>query len=339
MHPPRSPRRHHLIAHTVLLFLALAAGLGLASGGCGSKRDIAAEERGTPNTMPKDQILYREAQQTFSQWMKDFGAQGKTAGLYPLLSVLSVKKLRTMGVTSGESFAAWFETQRAQARAPFFYSFSRIDILDIDVRDTAHAVVTASIVVEVPSKQLESLGSFFLVRERGAWKVPFGESGDFDRSWWQQERKFTSLVRDEGLSHFSSASVNVAFLYPVTWDVDDARSFRVPGEAAAQTGVELGYLNPSTNEKEVSLRIWSAPVLPSESLPISDTSGADVQVIKKEDAHGAETAHTGGTLFTLFDRRNGRLIRVYGAVLESAGGYARYAAIIARIVESLTLPS
>ena len=339
MTPQHSSRSRHRIARAAFLFLALASGLGLSAGGCGSKRDIAAEELGTPNTMPKDQILYREAQQTFSRWMKDFGTQGRTAELYPLLSVLSVKKLRAMGVTSGTSFAAWFETQRAQARAPFFYSFSRIDILDIDVRDTAHAIVTASIVVEVPAKQLESVGSFFLVRERGAWKVPFGESGDFDRSWWQQERKFTSLVRDEGLSHFSSARVNVAFLYPVTWDVDDARSFRVPGESSAQTGVELGYLNPSTNEKEVSLRIWSAPVLPSESLPIADTSGADVQVIKKEEAHSPDAAHAAGTLFTLFDRRNGRLIRVYGAVLESAGGYARYAAIIARIVESLTLPS
>lgn len=304
---------------------------------CGRTREIPPEETGTPNVMPKEQILYREAQQTFHAWMKQFGQPSGAAPLYDYLTLHSRRKLAEQGAGTRDAFAAWFENQRGLARSPFFYTFSRVDILDIDLRDTAHALLTASVVVEVPSQKLESVGTFTLLREAGAWKIPFAESGDFERSWWQQDRKFTALFRDEGLAHFDSRGLGIELLYPVTWDIDDNQRFRVPGESAPQTGIELSYLNPATNEKEAFIRIWVGPAPPpGEAAP--DSSGA-IRLLRKEDAQLAEAARATGTIFHLFDPRNGREIRAWGAVLEASGPFARFAAIIARIIESITLPS
>jgi hypothetical protein len=304
---------------------------------CGRTRDIPPEETGTPNVMPREQILYREAQQTFQTWMKHFGQPSGAAPLYDLLTLHSRRKLAEQGAATRDAFATWFENQRGLARAPFFYTFTRIDILDIDVRDTAHALVTASVIVEAPSQKLESVGTFTLLREAGAWKIPFAESGDFERSWWQQDRKFSTLFRDEGLAHFTSRGLGVELLYPVTWDIDDNQRFRVPGESAVQTGVVLSYLNPATNEKEAFIRIWVGPALPQEDA-VADSS-AFIRVLRKEDAQLVETTRASGTLFVLTDQKNARQLRAWGAVTDAAGPFSRYAAIIARIIESISLPS
>ena len=269
--------------------------------------------------------------------MKHFGQPSGAAPLYDCLTLQSRRKLAEQGVGTREAFVAWFENQRGLARAPFFYTFSRIDVLDIDVRDTVRALLTASVVVEVPSQKLESVGTFTLLREAGSWKIPFAESGDFERSWWQQDRKFTALFRDEGLAHFDSRGLGIELLYPVTWDIDDNQRFRVPGESALQTGVELSYLNPATNEKEAFIRIWIGPALPPEE-SVPDSSGA-IRLLRKEDAQLAEASRAMGAIYILSDTRNARHIRAWGAVIEASGPFDRFSAIIARIIESISLPS
>ncbi len=152
---------------------------------CGGERKVSDAEKGVPNMVPNDLLLYREARTTFKEWMSVFTPSATRGPAFSLLSAKSVRTLKSYGVKSTAGFQRWFDKKADAGKHPFAYNFSRLDIIDIDVTDSNRAVITATFLVQSHDSQLESVGSFFLVRENGSWKVPFAESGEYERLWWQ----------------------------------------------------------------------------------------------------------------------------------------------------------
>lgn len=326
------PGRHTRHAWVLVICLAAAAAM-LPS--CGGKREIAPEERGTPNTPPPELVQYREARGAFLQWMKCFGRPDLAADAYTLLTARTRAALRTAGVADAKAYAAWLGERQARAETPFYFTFSGIDILDIDLRDSTRAIVTASFVADVPGRQIESIGSFFLLRERGAWKVPFGDDGTWQRSWWQHDGKFSTLKRGEGMARLNASSLGLDLLYPLTWDAADKRTFRVPGETAPQTGVELSYLNPGTMDREAVVRVWIPELPPLTELPAAQDSSRFV-VLRKEDVMFTDGAALAGRVYTLADTKTGQVVKMFGGVNQALGTLANYQSVLTLILESIT---
>lgn len=307
--------------------------------GCGGKREIPPEETGQPNTLPPEQILYRQARDTFQKWLTEFGSDDRTADLYPLLTYRSRAILRKSGIASAARFNTWFTDLRARDMTPFNYRFERPDILDIDIRDTGRAVITATFVLHVFGKEFESVGSFFLIREQGAWKVPFAESGEWQRSWWQQDRGFGTRVREEGLTRYTSRSLGIEIEYPIAWDVAE-NAPRAPGAGSQPTGVELKYLNPGTMRTEARVSISAAPIAGNEAMIAGiDTSAiSGFQVVRKEDATATnETLFTGKT-YWIYDRKNSRFLVAFAGVDQEITPYSTFASILSSIIASFSLP-
>ena len=299
---------------------------------CGKKREIPAEERGSPNTVPLEQVLYREARTLFTQWLKVFSGETSLSTAYDMLTGESRRRLRESAVPGRKEFETWFQNQRHNAAPPFYYRFSRIDILDTDIRDTTSCIITATMLVDVQSQQIESLGSFTLVRERGAWRIPFAESGDWIRSWWQQERRFSSQLKDDGYAGYSSTALGLTLMYPISWDVSESGSFRVPNEPLAQRGVEFSYVDPSTQQKEALIRIWTKPY---DVAPDPDSTGSALRFLEKYDASVTDATPTAGKAFVYDDRRNSRFVCIYAGVNPSETTYGNFSAAFTRMVESL----
>ena len=323
------------IVHTAtprIFVLGFCAMLLIAS--CGKKRNIAPEEIGTPNTMPYEQILFREARATLTAWLKVFSGETPVGVAYDMLTQRSRQRLKDLGVASKKDFETWFQTNRHDARPPFYYRFSRVDILDTDIRDTMRSIVTATMLVDVQSQKIESIGSFILVREHGSWKIPFAESGEWLRSWWEQERAFGSRLKDDGFTDHVSAPLSLEILYPVSWDVSESGAFKVPNEAQAQHGIELSYLNPSTLHKEAIIRIWTKP---HESAAITDSVQTGLVFIEKYEATITDATSTAGRIYVYDDPRNSRHVYLYAGVNTAETTFANYSSAITKILESLSI--
>ncbi len=317
-----------------LLPLGGAVLLVLAVAGCGGKREIHPDEVGTPTTIPRDLVIYREARDVFTRWMAALAPGADLSAAYALVSDRTRSLLAASGVRSGAQFAAWFQRNRDVDMAPFRYRFSRVDVIDIDTRDTARAVITATFVVETNAARIESIGSFVLLRQRDAWRVPFGDAG-WERGWWQQEQGFGRRLRDEGMSALASRALGMQVLYPVTWDAVDATTFRVPDDGASHAGVEMSYLNPATMQKEATVRIWRS----TERLAADTTAAPDSLVIDEPvEAVLAEQAPLRGERWRIVVPRSGIVLHAFGAVQESQGNYSTFRATIRQIIRSLTPP-
>jgi hypothetical protein len=333
-----------MIAHGVPVFMrwwmqrSLPLGgavlIALAVAGCGGKREIHPDEVGTPTTIPRDLVMYREARDVFTRWMAALAPGADLSAAYALVSDRTRSQLAAAGVRSGAQFAAWFQRNRDMDMTPFRYRFSRVDVIDIDTRDTLRALITATFVVETQASRIESIGSFILLRQRDAWRVPFGDSG-WERGWWQQEHGFGRRLRDEGMSALMSRSLGMQVLYPVTWDAVDATSFRVPDDGASHAGVEMSYLNPATMQKEATVRIWRSTV----RLPADTTAASDSLVIEEPvEAVLAEQAPLRGERWRIVVPRSGIVLHAFGAVQESQGSYSTFRATIRQIIHSLNPP-
>jgi hypothetical protein len=301
---------------------------------CGKKRDIAPEERGTPTTLPYEQLLYRDARAAFTEWLKVFTGETPIANAYDMLTGASRRRLRDAGASNRKEFEFWFRAQQHNALPPFYYQFSRIDILDTDIRDTTKCIITATMVVDVQSQKIESVSSFTLLRENGAWRIPFAESGDWIRSWWQQERRFTSQLKDDGYTDYSSASLGLTMLFPVSWDLTESGGFKVPNEPQAQRGIEIRYVNPTTQQTEALVRIWAKP----HDIPATpDSSQGTLQFVEKYDAAVKDALPTTGRSFVYDDKKNGRLVHIYAGVNPTETTFANYATVFTKMLESLSI--
>lgn len=310
--------------------------------GCGRNREINPEEIGTPTTMPYEQILYREAQATLRQWLKAMSGETPLTDAYAMLTAASRQRLKAAGVGNARQFAAWYEQNRQEGQAPFYVRFSRVDIIDTDIGDTARAVLTASLLVDIHTQTFQSVSSFILLRERGSWKLPFAESDDYVRSWWQQERPLTARIADDGLVAFSSRALRLSLRYPASWDVAESKAMPVPGEAALYPGIEISYTDPSTGTREAVVRIWTLAQAGTADQPQAsaapaqtDTAAAAFTLEEQREAQLREAATFAGKRSTLLDAAGRRRIVVFTGVNSAVGGYASYAETLAAILASL----
>ncbi|MDH7515748.1 MAG: hypothetical protein QHI48_07740 [Bacteroidota bacterium] len=305
--------------------------------GCGKQRETPPEERGEPNVLPPEFQLFREARETIIQWLERFGEDRESENLYALLSDRARADLRSIGIPNGPEFKRWFHEQAARGEAPFYYRFSRIDVLDVDMPDTARATLTVGFIVNVGGDNLESVGTFFLVRERGKWKVPFGQGKQWVRSWWEQDRSFTRRVIDRDFNPFVSRTLDIELQYPVTWDAHDGVTFRVPVGTGERKGCEFVYKDPVSEQRELIVRIWDEAALPSS--PSESPDSTDLTLVREENATLTDSQVFHGVHHVFRDRRGDRYIHFFGGVNESLSHFDSYRSVISSVLRSLsTIP-
>lgn len=319
-----------LLAVVATFFLLPLAGCG------GEEKPIPKEERGEPNILPEEIVLYREAREVFRDWVRLFDDDRSYSEPFRRLSRASRSSLRAQGVNNAEDFANWFRSRLDAGLTPFAYTFTRFDVLDIEMRDSSSALLTATFLVRFHDATFESVGTFRLRREGGAWVVPFTESGDFEGSWWQKERQFTSRIREEGSSTFSSDNLGLSFRYPIGWDVGRETPQAIPGQSATLPGVELSYVDPSSLQTQVLVRVavFTTTLPDSIAAQTSDPANTSVRVLRREEATVAAGAAMHGRTFWLADAANSRYILVTAAVGAGAE-YRMFSQTIEALVSSI----
>lgn len=305
---------------------------------CGDREKvIPREETGEPNTVPEEIQSYREARNVFRTWVQLFHRPRAAKEAYPLMTAESRRSLAARGVRDAEGFADWVEAREQENISPFTYEFSRFDILDIDVRDTSRALVTANFIVHVRQSTFESVSSFILEREGGAWRVPFVESGNFESSWWQKDANFLSRMRMEGMTEFSSDSLGVRFSYPRTWDLSTEAQLAFP-DHGSRRGIELRYLDPSTLSTAAFIRIAPLPPMDADSLHTTDsTRNGRLEVLSSESVllEGAMPVRATQTL--LRDPAGGRRLLFLAGVAEGDESLERFAETFRAVRNSILI--
>ncbi|MCZ7555653.1 MAG: hypothetical protein M5R41_04530 [Bacteroidia bacterium] len=309
------------IARITAFPFLIAALLALVATGCGNnEKEIPKEERGEPNVLPEEIVLYREARDAFREWVRVFDAQRSFQSAFGLLSRVSRSRLREEGVNDAAGFERWFVERANAGVPPFSYTFSRFDIIDIEMRDSSEALLTGTFIVQVHSTTFESVGTFRLRRQGGRWVVPFAESGDFEASWWQKERQFSTRVREEGTSTYTAQKLGLSVRYPITWDVSTRGTLGIPGHGSAGAGIELTYIDPTTLLPQAIMRIATLPVpVPDSVFALSGNGGStDPVVLRRENATVTEGGTLSGKLTILADVLNNRQIAVLAVVDENS---------------------
>lgn len=304
---------------------------------CGGKRQVEPDDLDIPTTLPPEQILYREAKETFERWTTLFQDAADPAGFYTMLTWKSRENLKAQGVVDPSTFAAWFDGQRTAGKEPFVYSFSRIDVLEIDLKDTTRAQMTVTFVVTVEGQQFESSGLFTLNRERGSWKVPFADRGDYIRGWWQKEDNFDVTVREAGISSYASDLLGVEFKYPVAWDINKRTPVKIPFVHEATEGVLLSYQNPSSQKLETIVRIAELPEWMVEQQLVADTSIHRLKPLREELTVSITEPNLMGKMFWLYNPARKRIIAIFGAVDTTVTRYDNYAESINDLVRSFSI--
>lgn len=322
----------HSLSVTIMAVLLLFPSCGH------DERAIPKEETGEPNTLPPEMLLYREARDTFIRWSEAFGPEHDADGVYSLLSGSSRRILREKGVGSGEAFASWFAQQSDAGTPPFAYTFSRFDILDIELQDSLRALITATFLVHLPDRNFETVGTFILKRERGAWVVPFAESGNFESSWWQKEKRFATRMSEEGLSRIMSDSLALSMKFPVTWDVLSTRKIALPTQSGILPGIAVQYVDPAAATTPVAfVRVAVLPALLPDSLRVHPDSAAHapLRYIRSEKVNSDNGLAVQGELRWIADPANNRMLLFYSAVDVSQTDYESFSETFMAIRKSL----
>jgi hypothetical protein len=315
---------------TLLFILLLITSCG------GKEKEIPPEEKGEPNVLPEEIVLYREAREAFREWTTLFETTRSFDLPYSRLSRTSLNTLRRDGVVDAASFGRWFTERSNAGLPPFSYTFSRFDILDIEMRDTNEALLTGTFLVEIHASTFESVGTFRLRRQGGRWVLPFAESGDFESSWWQKERQFSTRVIEEGTSTYFARPLDLSFRHPITWDVTARSAVQIPGYSASLPGVELTYVDPSTLLPQAIVRIAVSNVaLPDSVLATEEAVDPSLPVfVRREAVSVAQPAPMSGKLTTLADAMNGRTLYIL-AVVDENSNFQFFAKTFDSIISSI----
>jgi hypothetical protein len=320
-----------------LILLVCAVLLGAGTIGCGGKRDVKPDDLDIPTTLPREQILYRQARASFEQWIALFQDNNNPNAAYPNLSWKSRQALKAQNVTDPTSFGTWFDNLKQSGRVPFIYTFSRLDILEIDLKDTNRAVLTATFVVEVKGESFESVGIFFLRREHDSWRIPFAERSDYIRGWWQKEQNFDVSVKEAGLSAFAAGALGVEFKYPVAWDVSETASFKMPYVAEGLRGLELTYVNPANMQTETVIRVAELPTSMIDPQLLMDTSITSLKPLRQESSGVASEPLLEGKIYWLYNPDRERVLAIYAAVDTTVTSFTEYAQSIDELVRSIKI--
>ncbi len=321
----------------ISLGLAVLAAILLGQACGNEQRVIPKEETGEPNTLPPEMLLYREARDAFIQWTEVFAPEHDAASAYSLLSAASRRSLQSYGVRDGATFRSWFDSQADAGKTPFSYTLSRFDVLDIELVDSSSALVTATFLVHHHQSTFESVGTFTLRRERGAWVVPFAESSNFESGWWQKEKQFAMRMSEEGLSRITSDSLSLSLKYPVAWDVVSVNHTALPTQPASLRGVALQYIDPTSLAPVAFVRLAALPLpLPDSLLHRTDsTARGTLEFLRTERVSSDNGAVVQGELRWFADPANNRYLLFYSAVDPTYVKYENFAETFAAIRKSI----
>lgn len=305
---------------------------------CGNEqRAIPKEETGEPNSLPAEMLLYREARDTFTRWSETFAPDHDASGAYGLLSASSRRTLRDFGVSSPETFRNWFDQQSDAGRFPFSYTFSRFDVLDIELQDSSRALITATFLVHLHQSSFESVGTFTLRRERGSWVVPFAESGNFESSWWQKEKQFAMRMNDEGFFGIASDSLSLSLKYPVAWDVVSLRRATLPAQPLPLPGIAIQYIDPTSLTPVAFVRIAQLASALPDSLRVHPDSAsiAPMRFVRSEKVTNDNGLAVQGELRWIADPAHNRMLLFYSGVDASQVSYDSFSGTFTAIRKSI----
>jgi hypothetical protein len=310
----------------------------LFAAGCGGKRNVPADDLDQPTTMPREQVLYREARSTLSSWLGIFDNTPPGEDHFRLITERSRKRLAGMGIYDAAAFARWFSDLRSNGASPFRFRISRVDILDVDITDTMRARITATFVLESDGRMSENLGLFTLVREQNAWKIPFGESDNWQKSWCDLERESLPDLSERDMRSHLSTELGLIFQYPVSWDVNQPAPFNMPEPLGGRQCISLRYNDPNSGSIGVLLAMCEVPLAegPSQTAPL-DTAGLNnAMVVRSTQSCKVNAgAPLAGKLFWLQDPVKNRFIAVYAGVNPSTGSYSNFSQVIDAVVRSI----
>ncbi|MAT40446.1 MAG: hypothetical protein CL946_12690, partial [Ectothiorhodospiraceae bacterium] len=222
---------------------------------CGSDAEDTGTADESAESVPQEQVLYRDAVNAFKGWMQSLSRGGSVKDGYAYLTGASKASLKSNGILSPAEYEKWFETHRARDEKPFGYVFSGVNILDVDLTDTTKAVITAEFNVRYKDADHSSVGIFYAVRERNAYRIPFARYPDYIRGWWKKEQEFDTKVTEAGLRSLASDDLGIEFSFPMSWDASDNRSFNIPYLPEVHHGIVLEHSEPTTQEIETVVRI------------------------------------------------------------------------------------
>lgn len=324
------------IRHVAWTGLLLAVIVLLAS--CGDEeRVIPKEETGEPTTLPVEALHYREARDVFTNWVRIFAPDRDPSAQYQLLSAASQRSLRAQGVTDATSFSNWFLQQRQAGTAPFSYSLSRFDVLDIALQDSTRALLTASFLVHRHQSSFESIGTFSLKRENGRWVVPFAERGNYETGWWEKEHGFAMRLQQEGLLRLASDSLSLELHYPVAWDIVSGSRTTIPPNTAPLPGIEMHYIDPTVLSPVAFVRIAvHSEVLP-DSLSADSLSQEDagLRFLQTEHVKYGDGSSLEGEVHKIADVKHNRILLFYTAVDNAHSSFEQFAETFAAMRKSL----
>ncbi len=245
--------------------------------------------------------------------------------------------LRDLGVTDAATFRSWFDKQADAGRTPFSYTFSRFDVLDIELQDSSKALITATFLVHIHQSTFESVGTFSLRRERGAWVVPFAEAGNYESGWWQKEKQFSMRMSEEGLSRISSDSLFLTMKYPLAWDVVSLKHAAVPEQSALLPGIAIHYIDPISLTPVAFVSLAALPTILPDSLktPPDSSSTAKLRFLRSEKVSIDNGLPVQGELRWIADPANNRMLIFYAGVDISKVNYESFSETFAVIRKSI----
>jgi hypothetical protein len=168
--------------------------------------------------------------------------------------------------------------------------------------------------------------------------VPFAESGNFESSWWQKEKRFAMRMSEEGLSRIMSDSLALSMKFPVTWDVLSARKTALPTQSGMLPGIALQYVDPAAATTPVAfVRVAVLPVPLPDSLRVRPDSAAHAPLrsIRSEKVTSDNGLAVQGELRWIADPANNRMLLFYSAVDVSQTDYESFSETFMAIRKSL----
>ncbi len=229
--------------------------ISLAIMSCGGDRNVDQKSSAQTINIPEDQVSYREARKTFSEWISVFSTHDKIENGFNLITSYSKKVLaQKYSVHTADQFSGWFTTLSISENAPFNFYISRIDIQDIFITDSL-ATITAAYQLRERDKTSDEIGSFFLRKKNKIWFVPFAESSDWITSWWERGMSVKALKVEDGFTSYRSNVLGVQISYPQAWDIAYPKLFYMPHLSHAINGIELSYTPENESQPQIYFRM------------------------------------------------------------------------------------
>lgn len=328
MHRNKNCRRMFVPSALVVLLCLLLLS-------CGGKRKEEEDVYAKETKMPMEQVANREARKVFLSWMQAFSDNPKVKESFVHLTPHSTTVLaRKYSITNADQFAQWFQSMRSSDTPPASFTISRIDLYDVYTTETI-ATITAAFRLRIGDNTTDEIGTFFLRKVHGEWRVPFAESTDLQSGWWERQMSMESGSVAEGLTTYRSEELGMQLQYPQTWDLAPPAPLAIPKISQMLRGVELSFTSENESTPNVFIRIARVSMEALSHAIAHDTTALGGFILRSTEYLDAPSEHASGKLFVLEDPDAQKYFVIFAGVRMDSEPYKSYHLVIERIVHSI----